>query len=293
MTQHTDAPVIVGVDGSQAATVALDWAARTARLEERALTVIGAFDPLQSSYNPSFVMPRDVVDALNVEVSALVHSAVATARGIAEDIEVEGRIISGSASAALIAASADASMTAVGTRGLPGVRGLFLGSVSINVAAHAPSPVAVVAGPAGPGPVVAGIDGSPLTEQILEAAYRQAALRNRDLVLVHSWTDLSNEVIRDYDIDADRLFQAADDAHALITKWVNHFGTSYPGVRVERVIAADGAAHRILETASDAELIVMGSRGRGGFAGLLLGSTSQAVLHQATCPVLIVKGPVG
>lgn len=285
----TRQPIVVGVDGSEASDTALEWATRTAMLEGLDLSVVGAADLLHSSYNPSIVIPEGVVDASTREAAAVVHEAVSRARDHSEGIAVDGRTMSGSASAVLTQESAHASLTVVGTRGLSGVKGLFLGSVSISVAAHAASPVAVVAGAAGTGPVIAAIDGSPLTERILDVAFHQAALRETGLLVVHSWTDLSSEVIRDYDVDTDRLFAAADEAHALITTWIDRVGPAHPKVHVERIVAADGAAHRILDAASDARLIVMGSRGRGGFAGLLLGSTSQAVLHHASCPVLIVK----
>ncbi|MFT4125959.1 MAG: universal stress protein [Gordonia sp. (in: high G+C Gram-positive bacteria)] len=283
------AEIVVGVDGSKASTRALDWAARTAVREYHRLTVLGVVDLLGSTYAPELAIPSSVVDAISAEITGTVHSAVAAARAAHPGLEVEGRVAAGSAPAALTEAAAQASLTVVGTRHLSGVKGLFLGSVSSNVAAHAPSPVAVIAGPAGSGPVVVGIDGSELTERVLAAAYRTAAQQDVGLVLVHSWTDLASGALHGYGADAESLFTAVENAHRLITGWIDRFSVAYPSVRVERVVAADGPARRILAAAADAALIVVGSRGRGGFAGLLLGSTSQTILHHATCPVLVIK----
>lgn len=286
------APVIVGVDGSDAGRSALDWAVEVSSRERRPLSIIGALDPLPTSYSTDLALPREFVDAVSAGVSNVVHASVSEARRRAGEVQVDGRIMSGPASAVLIRASAEAALTVVGTRGLSGVQGLFLGSVSVTVAAHATSPVAVIAGPPGVGPVVTGIDGSARSERVLDAALHHATTLGARLVVVHSWTDLSTEAIRDYDVDSARLFKAAEDARAQIEQRVNRLAEQYPDVEVDLVIAAVGAAQRILETAVDAQLIVIGSRGRGGFTGLLLGSTSQAVLHGAKRPVLIVKDGV-
>ncbi|MFT4041628.1 MAG: universal stress protein [Gordonia sp. (in: high G+C Gram-positive bacteria)] len=283
------ASIVVGIDGSAAATTALRWAAETANREHRTLTVLGVFDPLAANHAPEPIIAASVLDAISADVTAAVHEAVASARTQFPGLEVEGRVAAGTASAVLIDAANHASLAVVGTRHLSGVKGLFLGSVSTSVAAHATGPVAVIAGETGPGPVVAGVDGSPLTQYVLRAAFHQAAKLKVGVTVVHSWTDLSNETLAGQHADADQLFVAGAGVHESIGQWILHYSDVHPDIPVNTVVAADGPVHHILTAGRDASLIVVGSRGRGGFAGTLLGSTSQAILHHATRPVLIVK----
>ncbi|HEU5108335.1 MAG TPA: universal stress protein, partial [Micromonosporaceae bacterium] len=78
-------------------------------------------------------------------------------------------------------------------------------------------------------------------------------------------------------------------AHEMLAERLARWADRYPTVKVHRVVTRDRPAHALLEAAAGAELTVVGSRGRGGFAGLLLGSVSQALIHHAPCPVLIAR----
>ena len=286
------APVVVGVDGSDAATLALDWAAHTAAVTGRPLEAFAAVDGRLGSLSPTVSLPAGVLDSMGREAETTIESALTRARQHEPEITASGQVASGVASAVLTRAGDRAALLVVGTRHLSGVKGLFLGSVSTSVAAHAHCPVAVVAGPAGDGPIVAAVDGSPTTGAILHAAFAAAQQTGSRVVVVHSWTDLSDESMDGYDLSPDLLAAAHDDARSSVANWVADAARQFPAVEHEQSVAADGPVHRILETARDAHLIVMGSRGRGGFAGLLLGSTSQSVLHHAQRPVLIVKEPI-
>jgi nucleotide-binding universal stress UspA family protein len=281
--------VVVGVDGSESALEAAVWAAKAAERQGRSLTVLGAYETQAAAYAPALVIPQDVIDIIRKESEEHVHRAAAKAREVAPSVEVTGKIVEGRPSPVLIDASQDASLVVVGSRGLGGVRGLFLGSVGVDVAAHAESPVVVYAGAGGPGPVVVGIDGSELSEAALSSAFEQASLLGAKLKVVHTWTDLASDALNGYGLDADQLQRLADEAHEVVAERIAGFGSDYPDVEIERVVVPDGPANQLLEHATDAQLLVLGSRGRGGFRGLLLGSTSQAVLHKATCPVLVVK----
>jgi nucleotide-binding universal stress UspA family protein len=286
-------PVIVGVDGSESSDHAVVWAANTAVLMGRGLVVVGVYEPQIGGYaGAAMAYTGDLVTMIQNAVTETVTAAEKLAREAAPTVEVSSRIVAGIPTAVLNDESADAAMVVVGTRGRGAVRGLIAGSVSTGVAAHASSPVAVVAHPPGTGPVVVGIDGSESSDLALTAAFEQAALRGTGLTVVHTWTDLATNTFGGFGITDDLVQQTEDEAHKLVTQRIAAHTADHPDVIVSTVVAADGPAHQLLTTAAEgAQLLVLGSRGRGGFTGLLLGSVSQTVLHHAPSPVLIVKTP--
>lgn len=283
------ATIVVGVDGSESALEAVIWAAKTAERQGKTLSILGAFETQAAAYAPALVIPQEVIDVIRTEAETSVQKAAAAAREVAPSITVNTKSQEGRPASLLVEESEHADLVVVGSRGLGGVKGLFLGSVGVDVAAHAKSPVLVYAGAGGPGPVVVGVDGSPLSEGALKSAFDYADALGTSLRVIHTWTDLSADALYGYGLEPQQLQRLADEAHEVVAERIAGFGADYPGVEVERVIVSDGPAAQLVENAKDAQLLVVGSRGRGGFRGLLLGSTSQAVLHKATCPVLVVK----
>lgn len=283
-------PIVVGVDGTKASRMALNWAVTVAVRRDRPLRVVGAFAPAPTGSPVNMMLPGDVIEAMRTDAVTAVDDAVAHARSAAPTIDVTGDVVPGSAFAALVQVSGDAAMTVVGTRHLTGVRSLFLGSVSINLAAHAASDVAVIAGPSGGGPVVAAVDGSRLTEPVLERAFTAADIADKALTIVHAWTDLDESTLATGAVDEDLVAGNVDRVEEQVRSWVAPVAARYPLTSVEVVIAPDGAAQIVERVARDATAIIIGSRGRGGLTGMLLGSTSQDVIHQALRPVLVVKG---
>ena len=197
--------------------------------------------------------------------------------------------------AVLIAASRDAGLVVVGHRGLGGFTGLLVGSVGVQAAAHAACPVIVVrdsdpdeAGPAA-GEVVVGVDGSELSGLAVDFAFCHAALHRLGVVAVHAYafpafvtsSDASSAA---YDVDDLR-----EDHARLLAEALAGYRDNYPDVPVRQKVAYGRPAAVLVAESAGAALTVVGSRGRGGFAGLLLGSTSQSVLHHATGPVAIVR----
>ncbi|HEY9312542.1 universal stress protein [Williamsia sp.] len=286
-------PVIVGVDGSESSDQAVVWAANTAELMGRELVVVGVYEPQVGGYaGTAMAYTGDLVTLIQDAVKETVTAAEKLARETTPTVEVSSRIVAGTPTAVLNDESADAAMVVVGTRGRGAVRGLIAGSVSTGVAAHASSPVAVVAHPPGTGPVVVGIDGSESSDLALTAAFEQAALRGTGLTVVHTWTDLATNTFGGFGITDDLVQQTEDEAHKLVAQRIAAHTADHPDVVVSTMVAADGPAHQLLTAAAEgAQLLVLGSRGRGGFTGLLLGSVSQTVLHHAPSPVLIVKTP--
>jgi len=180
----------------------------------------------------------------------------------------------------------------VGDRGLGGFTGLLVGSVAVELAAHAHCPVLVARGTVDPAlPVLVGVDGSPANQPAIGYAFEQAALRRVPLVALHAWAHPVASGSGDmlplvYDLDE---VQAAEER--VLSEALAGWSEKYPDVTVERVVRHGSVRSTLIEASGRAQLVVVGARGRGGFAGLLLGSVSQAVLHHAACPVAVVPHP--
>lgn len=183
-----------------------------------------------------------------------------------------------------------AGLLVLGSRGLGGVSGLLLGSVAVGSAVHATCPVIVVRSaesgdPAGR-PVVVGVDGSPTSEAAVAFAFDAAAVRGVPLVALHTWADIEYYPGLAPLVDWSLL---AGEEEASLAGGLAGWSAKYPDVEVRRVVQRDGAANALVELSKDAQLVVVGSRGRGNLSGLLLGSVSHAVLHRSHCPVAVVR----
>jgi nucleotide-binding universal stress UspA family protein len=228
------------------------------------------------------------------EATRIAHN---TAPG--EELSVTTELVAGPAIAALIEWSRDARMVVLGSRGLGEFTGALLGSVTSALAHHAHSPVAVIrewprttdpADPTAQGPVVVGVDGSANSQPAIAMAFEEASLRGADLVAVHAWSDVTMPTPSPH--DQGLPWQSIKTAEqATLTESLAGFTERYPDVAVRQVVVQDKPAHHLLSYADTASLLVVGSHGRGGFTGMLLGSTSTALLHVTKCPLLIVRGP--
>jgi nucleotide-binding universal stress UspA family protein len=136
------------------------------------------------------------------------------------------------------------------------------------------------------GPVVVGVDGTPANDHVIGWAFERAGLDDADLIAVHVWHPRISGIGLG---EADRL-ELTSVHHRLLAERLAGWQEKYPDVHVERVVAEGQVARRLADYADTARLLVVGSRSRGGFAGLLLGSTSQTLLHHAPCPVTVVRG---
>jgi len=224
----------------------------------------------------------------------LLEDASVVAREAAPDVTTSTDLGHGSAAGHLIGMSATAGLVVLGSRGLGGFSGLVIGSIAVAVATHGQCPVVVVRGTEPrttlrqEGPVVVGADGSPTSQAGIRFSFEAASLRDAPLVAVHAWSDVplppSRELASSWDPVRQQELEVLDQRLA-------ESRALYPAVRVERVVVRDNPAHVLLDRAEDAQLVVVGSRGRGGFRGLLLGSTSQALIYHAACPVAVVPPP--
>lgn len=290
MRTDVNAPVVVGVDGSEASLAAVRLAVRMAAERRRPLRVVHAFvwPLLHVPLGPAPGAPPDA--GLQADAERLVKEAVGYATGLDGQVEVTGAVVTGGVSGVLVSETRRAALLVLGDRGLGGFTGLLVGSVAVAVAAHAHCPVLIARGtPRTEGPVVVGVDGSPNSALAVAFAAEEAVLRGTDLVAVHAYTEPVSTGPGDmlpliYDPDA-----LATDEGRLLTEATAGLAERHPDLRVVRRLVRDRARPALIEHSRTAQLVVVGARGRGGFAGLLLGSVSQAVLHHAECPVAIVR----
>lgn len=281
--------VVVGVDGSEDMS-AVGLAAAEAALRNRPLDVVHGFiwPYMNVPLGPSVFGPEE--GGLRNEAERIVSDAVAYARKVQPDIDVAGEVITGTGAQALLARSDNAALIVLGDRGLGAFTGLLVGSVAIHVAAHATCPVLVARPTAGEGlPILLAADGSPASQSAVRFAFEEAAMREVALVALHVWSHPGSSGPGDmqlpvYDTDIAQAEESEVLAEAL-AGWREQF----PDVVVHRRVRLGHVRRAIIEATREAQLVVLGARGFGGFTGLLLGSVSQAVLHHAACPTAIVS----
>jgi nucleotide-binding universal stress UspA family protein len=281
----TENVVVVGVDGSEHALDAVRWAAEEARLRGAHLRLVCAVGfPVVTPVGGAPLGQERQLEALTDAGADRVAAAAAVAREVVADLDIDQVVRAGTPTGVLVSAAEDAGLLVVGNRGHGGFAGLLLGSVGVSAAARAACPVVVVRGATrSTGPVVVGVDAEG-SDAALGVAFEEATLRGVPLVAVHAWSEavLDPFLVPFVDWAAIRADERKVLATAL-TPWTDKF----PDVRVSRIVARDGAAASLLRETDGACLVVVGSRGRGVVRGPLLGSVSQALLHHASCPVLV------
>jgi nucleotide-binding universal stress UspA family protein len=270
--------IVAGYDGSSGAAQAVRWAAREARDRGTELTV-------SLAWTPDHIEPPTESDLCDL---ARQHGGKVLTRGLsyAESVLGSGRVradlAAGSAALVLSERSRDADMVVVGSRGHSELSGLRLGSVSGQVAGHASGRVVVVRGPWRPanqpwGPVVLGVDGSTAGQAAITFAFEEAALRDVPLVTVCALTDAPGRLGGSRQLEEDFDYLVAIEAK------------EHPEVSVIRHVLVSTPRAALLTASSYAQMLVMGTRGRGGLDQMSLGSTAQAVLEYAPCTVGVVR----
>lgn len=292
-------PVVVGVDGSDASRMAVRWAARRAARQALELQVVYAYGLVARYFATEAPVPPSVIETLLNEAQTIVDTAADEAAAVAPGLTVSAQAVDEPPVPALTHRSRDAVLVVLGASGLGGFTGMLAGSTAVAVAAHAHSPVVVVrcgsgrTEPPSTGPVVVGMDCSSLSERAVGWAFEEAQQRGAPLVAVHAWADVEDESV----LRRARLFftnsPEEEDVRARFDAQLSAWQAKYPDVEVERVLVRDRPRRQLLDRSERAQLVVVGSRGRGGFTGLLLGSTSQALIHHAGCPVMVVRPPKG
>jgi nucleotide-binding universal stress UspA family protein len=291
--QHHGRTVVVGIDGSESALEAVRWGAAEAARRNVALRVVTAM-----AWNQDHAVGRIGLGGDYREIMlGAARRQLAEAAAVAEEVEagnrVELQLVVGFPIPVLREESRRAQLIVLGDRGHGGVSGLLVGSVAVAMAAQAECPVVLVRTEEGrpledrSRPVVVGLDGSEISEAALAFAFGAASSRGVPLVAVHAWWDLAVDPAM-----AALLFdrEAAEaDEHEVLAERLAGWGEKYPDVRVQRVVMRDRPARALVDESRRAQLVVVGSRGRGAAAGLLLGSVSHAVLHRAHSSVAVVR----
>lgn len=289
MTTRTGAPVVVGADGSPQATNAVEYAAIEAMLRRRSLLIVHAYvwPPAAVAYSAELAVTADATmrrTADEILADAARHAALA-----APGVDCSTRTVTGDPAAVLRELSEQADLMVLGARGAGGFAGMMVGSVAAHLAPHACCPVVVVRGHTAGGPVVVGVDGSPASTAALDFAAEEADRRATELVALHTWTTASSTELNDSLPISYDSWDSQQEHQRVLSEALAGIAERYPDLAVHSEVR-HGIARQMLTALSDgAQLVVVGSRGHGGFTGLMLGSVSQHLIYRAACPVAVVR----
>ncbi|HZM78434.1 MAG TPA: universal stress protein [Candidatus Limnocylindrales bacterium] len=294
--------VVAGVDGSDEALLAVQAATLDAARRGCGLKLVHAFvwPELRIPTGPPAGGPPQA--GLRHEAARFLDDAAKVAAHADPRIPITTEVITGAPARVMLRQAHEAEVLVLGSRGLGGFTGLLVGSTAVQVAAHSPVPVLVIRSSVAPsgaeqegaalgaaqavaalgaerdGPVVLGVDGSPESTAAVAEGFAEADRRGAELLAVHTWN-------RPLVYDADDV---EGEERRVLSEALSGYQGKSPDVKVTERVFQRRPAPTLVELSRTAQIVVVGSRGRGGFKGLLLGSVSQQLLHHAECPVLVV-----
>jgi nucleotide-binding universal stress UspA family protein len=281
---------LVGVDGSAESDAAIRWATHEAVMRRAAMTLMHVVAPLAASW-PMGPVYADITEWQRNNARHILDEALKVLRTTVSasqlpDVHIE--TLNSSVVPTLVRASENHQMIVVGSRGSSALGRLLLGSVSTGLVHHASCPVAVIRPEPEPSygdaPILLGIDGSPASEAATALAFDEASRRGVDLVALHAWSDVAVFPILGMD-----WHEYESQGHEILSERLAGWQEQYPDVHVERRLVCDQPARWLTRESQHAQLVVVGSRGRGGFASTWLGSVSNAVAQSANVPVIVVR----
>jgi len=283
--------VLVCVDGSEASDAAIAWGAREAAMRHLPITLLHAVPPVVVGWPVGQLyseMPDWQKDKAQVVIECA-YKTVTASLGESAPPRTHTKMVYSSVVPALIEASKDAWMIVVGNEGLGTLGRLLLGSVATSLLHHAHCPVAVIrseesAIPDSTAPVLLGVDGSPASEAATALAFDEASRRGVQLRALHVWSDVGVFPLLGMDWN-----ERESEGQEMLAERLAGWQEQYPDVRVERLLFCDKPSRWLLQESERAQLVVVGSRGRGGFTGMLLGSVSSAVAQAAKVPVIVAR----
>jgi nucleotide-binding universal stress UspA family protein len=292
MLQPPRRGILVGVDGSDEALSAVQWAAHDAALRNVPLTLVHVVNaPVPGS--PTGYRQWQEAQAREFITSAMKVADEST--GDHGPVQIDSKVLYSAIVPTLVDLSKGAEMVVVGYRGRGGVLvRTFLGSVSSGLVYHAHCPIAVIhndeplVSNVARAPVLLGVDGSPASEAATAIAFDEASRRHVGLVALHAWSDLRvsdlKELFPNFDWEA-HLSEEEETLAERLAGWHER----YPDVGIRRQIEVGEPARPLLEASKRAQLMVVGSHGGGGFPGILLGSVGAAVVNRARIPVIVAR----
>lgn len=298
MPAAAERSIVAGIDGSRSARTAAMWAADEASKRGLPLRLVHVFT-VPVAKMPGVIPSSEAIRAgfasRGLEWVSEAQEAVLARH---PELAVETAVREGNPVAALIQESVKATMVVLGSRGLGGFTGMLVGSTAVALAHYGHCPIVVARGPRPggdvpeEGPVVVGADGSPASDAALAFAFDEARLCDTGLTVVRTWSEMVDHgAIRPHFLAVDPAeIEAADRkaAEEQVAPWQD----KYPDVPVEIVVRKGRPVRTLLDFGAGARLLVVGSRGRGGFEGMLLGSTSQALIAHSECPVAVIRPAV-
>ncbi|BBX03419.1 universal stress protein [Mycolicibacterium moriokaense] len=286
--------ILVGVDGSPESEAAIRWATHEAVLHNQPVTLLHAIPPVVVSWPVAYLetsfaeaqehFAREVLDKAQKTVQASV--------GEAQPPDVRTEVMHVDPPSALATASRDAYMTVAGSRGLGAISRTILGSVSGGLLHHGHGPIVIIPTDQAPAdssaPVLLGVDGSPASEDATALAFDEASRRGVDLVALHAWSDVGVFPVLGMD-----WHKYEEEGHEVLGERLAGWQEQYPDVHIQRRIVCDQPARWLIEESEKAQLVVLGSHGRGGLAGMLVGSVSSKVAQASKAPVIVVRARHG
>lgn len=290
-------PVLVGVDGSDGAKAATLWGVQAAERHSTSLVLLHALGIPDLYAGPTVPPTDELLHKVRVRGDAILREATGFATTESADGAVlDSRLVDDSPARALLDAAGSARLIVLGAAEHSRLVGALLGgSVTVALAGHASCPVVSVRGvnwdvPASNRrPVVVGVDGSDSAGLAVTAAFAEASTLRADLVAVHVQRDFPGSYAAGD--PAGNFPEESGNAagHRLLAEQLATARDTYPEVNAHQIVARDDPRRELLRWSRKAQLIVVGSRGLGGFRELFLGSTGQALIHHAACPVLIAR----
>lgn len=266
---------IVGIDGSTGAERALRWAVGLAEGRGGQVKAVHAY-PVPANLDPR--LAQQVDDEAAQRADEIVEEAISGLGEVSVKIDREIRAVSeGNTAQALLDAARDADLLVSGSRGIGGFFGLVMGSVSMQIVSHSPCPVGIVPGAdrggepvTEGGKVLVGVDGSDHARRALEWAVEDVRRNGGQLVMVAASDDVRER-----------------EGKEVIEKLRAHVPND---IDVEERPVIGTPAEVLINRSDEARLTVVGSRGRGGFRGMLLGSVGLQLAQHALSPVVVVRG---
>ncbi|MGK8522961.1 universal stress protein [Nocardia asteroides] len=283
--------IVVGIDGTPAAVGAARWAGAVAGRQRATLVLLGVVPALDYPLTSSALAEVNLLPELRAAAEQKVREAFDAVRSEQPDLEIRRVVQDGAPARVLIEHSASASMVVVAAKFQDRLSTLLLGSTALTVANKAACPVAVWRGrldqpQPDQRPVLVGVDGSPGGSAAIAEAFELASALGVGVIALHAWNDPD---LLQWTPVPDAWETLAQQEEELLSERMAGWSEKYPDVRVTEVVRKATAAQALLEHAEQAQLLLTGSRGHNRLTGLLLGSTSQNLLHHAQSPVIICR----